>query len=147
MHNINNIYMFWNILSIKAIARYRPRSPDLPGVPGIVIWVVFYCNYLQGAVCANPCPAGTFGLGCRQKCECYNAASCDHVNGTCQCRPGYSGKLVSSGQTQYRYFLSSHLLQPFYSVSPPSLPPSLPLPRSCLLRLFMFGTTDITSGK
>ena len=55
---------------------------------------VFYCNCLQGAVCANPCPAGTFGDNCLEKCECYNSASCHHQTGRCECPPGYRGELV-----------------------------------------------------
>ena len=50
----------------------------------------------QGAVCANPCPSGTYGPGCGQKCECYNGAGCDHVSGTCHCPRGYTGDRVST---------------------------------------------------
>src|SRR4029434_1389894 len=28
------------------------------------------------------CPAGTFGYGCQQLCECMNNATCDYVTGT-----------------------------------------------------------------
>ena len=56
--------------------------------------VCFQSNCFQGAVCANPCPAGTFGDNCREKCECYNSASCHHQTGRCECPPGYRGELV-----------------------------------------------------
>ena len=85
---------------------------------------------LQGAVCANPCPSGTYHLDCRfpleclvclhnhreiipltglhlvclfggtvwaalrERCDCYNGAHCDHVNGQCHCLPGYKGEKV-----------------------------------------------------
>ena len=54
-----------------------------------------YPFLFQGAVCANPCPSGSYGLGCGRKCECYNGAGCDHVTGECHCPPGYTGDLVS----------------------------------------------------
>ncbi|KAK7891234.1 hypothetical protein WMY93_023197 [Mugilogobius chulae] len=37
------------------------------------------------------CPAGTFGYGCQQLCECLNNATCDYVTGTCYCSSGYKG--------------------------------------------------------
>lgn len=41
--------------------------------------------------CEQKCPAGTFGYGCQQLCECLNNATCDYVTGTCYCSPGYKG--------------------------------------------------------
>lgn len=37
------------------------------------------------------CPAGFFGLGCRQRCQCDNEASCDHISGACTCKVGWTG--------------------------------------------------------
>ena len=89
---------------------------------------------VQGAVCANPCPTGTYHLDCRsssssssslsspssssllssstlsctacwfeialrERCDCYNGAHCDHVNGQCHCLPGYKGEKVNNHQT------------------------------------------------
>ena len=98
--------------------------------------------FVQGAVCANPCPTGTYHLDCRfpsssslltsfsshnhqslhivcrkftfvcrhwyhqrtaccfenaprERCDCYNGAHCDHVNGQCHCLPGYKGEKVN----------------------------------------------------
>ena len=52
---------------------------------------------LQGLVCANPCPSGSYGSGCKKKCECYNGAGCDPLNGNCHCKPGYQGSKVRVG--------------------------------------------------
>ena len=30
----------------------------------------------------------------RERCDCYNGAQCDHVNGQCRCLPGYKGEKV-----------------------------------------------------
>ena len=46
-------------------------------------------------MCANPCPTGTYHIDCKKKCDCYNGAVCDHVNGKCHCLPGYKGTKVS----------------------------------------------------
>ena len=47
-------------------------------------------------MCANPCPPGTYGVHCKERCDCYNGALCDHVNGKCRCLPGFEGSKVSS---------------------------------------------------
>ena len=52
-------------------------------------------HLFQGLVCANPCPSGSYGEGCKKKCECYNGAGCDPLNGNCRCKPGYRGSKVS----------------------------------------------------
>ena len=45
-------------------------------------------------MCANPCPPGTFGVDCKNRCDCYNGALCDHVSGQCHCLPGFQGEKV-----------------------------------------------------
>lgn len=37
------------------------------------------------------CPAGSFGPGCKHRCQCENQASCDHVGGACTCKIGWTG--------------------------------------------------------
>jgi len=37
------------------------------------------------------CSVGRYGDECGQSCHCMNGASCDPVNGTCTCAPGWSG--------------------------------------------------------
>uniref|UniRef100_H3B9C8 Platelet endothelial aggregation receptor 1 n=1 Tax=Latimeria chalumnae TaxID=7897 RepID=H3B9C8_LATCH len=37
------------------------------------------------------CLPGTFGAGCYHSCICLNNATCDHVTGSCLCKPGSSG--------------------------------------------------------
>ncbi len=53
---------------------------------------------LQGAVCANPCPPGSYHKDCKRRCDCYNGAVCDHVNGKCHCLPGYQGTKVTNNR-------------------------------------------------
>lgn len=38
------------------------------------------------------CPKGRFGNECMQLCNCQNAATCNAVNGECQCQAGFHGK-------------------------------------------------------
>lgn len=46
-------------------------------------------------MCASPCQNGKYGLQCKENCECYNGALCDHITGKCTCTPGYQGEFVS----------------------------------------------------
>ena len=41
------------------------------------------------------CSNNTYGPGCQLACQCSmdHTAVCDHVTGTCQCMPGYAGRL------------------------------------------------------
>ena len=52
-------------------------------------------------VCTHTeCPAGTFGAGCQSNCTCvaeHESSPCDHVDGTCHCRPGYNGSSCEQG--------------------------------------------------
>lgn len=56
--------------------------------------------------CINPllprpeCPAGTFGYGCQQLCECMNNATCDYVTGTCYCSIGFKGIRCDQGENE-----------------------------------------------
>lgn len=34
-----------------------------------------------GLTCEHPCPVGTYGLNCLEKCTCKNGADCHHVTG------------------------------------------------------------------
>ena len=45
----------------------------------------------QGEVCAEMCPRLKYGQNCQSICQCYNGASCNHVDGTCRCEPGFYG--------------------------------------------------------
>ncbi|XP_030920188.1 platelet endothelial aggregation receptor 1 [Geospiza fortis] len=44
----------------------------------------------QGPQCLQPCPNGTFGAGCGQRCVCAHADGCDPVTGECHCLPGWT---------------------------------------------------------
>ena len=47
------------------------------------------------------CPAGSYGAGCLQNCTCVpeqESSSCDHIDGTCYCLPGYNGSSCELGK-------------------------------------------------
>ncbi|MEQ2167012.1 hypothetical protein GOODEAATRI_034460, partial [Goodea atripinnis] len=35
---------------------------------------------------------GTYGLECRERCDCSHADGCDPVSGYCRCYPGWTGQ-------------------------------------------------------
>ena len=38
------------------------------------------------------CDEGRFGHNCKRICKCRHGSKCDHVTGSCTCKPGYTGK-------------------------------------------------------
>lgn len=38
------------------------------------------------------CQDGTYGLECREHCDCSHADGCDPVSGSCRCYPGWTGE-------------------------------------------------------
>nr|CAD7267743.1 unnamed protein product [Timema shepardi] len=56
---------------------------------------------LQGDVCGNRCPGGTWGSNCSILCDCYNGATCHHITGHCECQPGFQGDRVGSQLVKY----------------------------------------------
>lgn len=59
----------------------------------------------------SECPAGTYGYGCRQICDCLNNSTCDHITGTCYCSPGWKGARCDQGKntSQYLVLFDHHL--------------------------------------
>lgn len=51
------------------------------------------------------CPAGTYGYGCRQICDCLNNSTCDHITGTCYCSPGWKGARCDQGKNINKYLV------------------------------------------
>ncbi|PRD22151.1 UNVERIFIED_CONTAM: Multiple epidermal growth factor-like domains protein 11 [Trichonephila clavipes] len=47
----------------------------------------------KGGNCELPCSSDYYGQDCAQKCECENGATCNPVDGSCTCTPGYKGKI------------------------------------------------------
>lgn len=47
------------------------------------------------ALCVNflECEEGTYGPGCKLRCDCKNGATCDHIDGVCSCGLGWHGEL------------------------------------------------------
>ena len=60
------------------------------------------------------CTNGTYGPGCLETCECRNNATCDHVSGSCECKPGWRGRHCSKGRTSYMYLLLSNVCRPSF---------------------------------
>ena len=50
---------------------------------------------------------GSFGLDCRERCDCVNAAGCDPVTGLCRCLAGWTGEPPQTGSGRRRPFLPS----------------------------------------
>nr|XP_031543057.1 N-acetylglucosamine-1-phosphodiester alpha-N-acetylglucosaminidase isoform X2 [Vicugna pacos] len=48
-------------------------------------------NCSQHGLCTETCTNGSFGEECAKKCQCHNGATCDPVQGTCTCPPGFTG--------------------------------------------------------
>ena len=56
-------------------------------------WTLFFCRChassgkcdcpsgWTGIYCDTPCPVGTYGQDCQEKCTCENGAACDHITG------------------------------------------------------------------
>lgn len=39
---------------------------------------------------------GTYGLECRERCDCSHADGCDPTSGYCRCHPGWTGQRCSN---------------------------------------------------
>lgn len=78
------------------VMKMRLQSPGpQPGMGG------------QGQVWQRPlpspttdCTSGFFGEDCAQKCQCHNGATCDPVQGTCACPPGFTGDTCVQGKRE-----------------------------------------------
>lgn len=44
------------------------------------------------------CTNGFFGEDCAKKCQCHNGATCDPIQGTCACPPGFTGDTCVQGK-------------------------------------------------
>lgn len=82
---------------------WPPGTPDhtvrpLPQVPkaGELHWTLIFFS---------ECPAGTYGYGCRQICDCLNNSTCDHITGTCYCSPGWKGARCDQGKDASKGYL------------------------------------------
>ena len=92
-------FFFSSSFSWDSLIQFSSLSPLLStsgkGSEGLLKYDYFILFWsFQGQVCANPCPPGTFGLSCKDRCDCYNGALCDHVSGECRCLPGFQGDKV-----------------------------------------------------
>ncbi|CAB1348775.1 unnamed protein product, partial [Coregonus sp. 'balchen'] len=56
-------------------------------------WTGVICNErVQGQLCEDGCPQGSFGKHCRRKCNCPNNGRCHRLYGACLCAPGLYGR-------------------------------------------------------
>merc|ERR1719239_1804290 len=57
------------------------------------------CSYNNYFLCqTKECPEGYYGVNCAQDCTCIteNTESCNNVDGTCTCKPGFIGDICDS---------------------------------------------------
>ena len=59
------------------------------------------------------CPAGSWGVGCNEKCVCYNSAECDPKTGSCICSPGWKGPSCEESKLEDNPFVSNGIFHPY----------------------------------
>lgn len=47
--------------------------------------------FILGHHCDRPCDEGTYGEGCKEKCNCLNSGACNPQTGQCTCSAGWQG--------------------------------------------------------
>ncbi len=55
------------------------------------------CSLTSDSSVCVVCPAGRFGSGCSQRCDCSNRGLCDAVSGNCSCGLGWTGLRCERG--------------------------------------------------
>ena len=73
--------------------------------------ICVFCMYpgWTGITCSQPCPEGKFGVDCSFSCHCQHG-DCHHINGTCICHIGYTGRVCSDYcPVSYRQYISDEL--------------------------------------
>lgn len=67
----------------------------------LFIYFIFkaLCNWRSNSVCFCCNQDGTYGLECRERCDCSHADGCDPVSGYCRCYPGWTGQRRLGGGT------------------------------------------------
>ncbi|PRD28419.1 UNVERIFIED_CONTAM: drpr [Trichonephila clavipes] len=45
----------------------------------------------KGSNCDKVCDPGAYGQDCSKQCQCMNSASCNPVDGSCNCTYGFKG--------------------------------------------------------
>ncbi len=69
---------------------------QLGGEEKLVMKVYLVALAEQSIHCCAACLEGYYGDGC-QACMCQNGASCDHINGDCDCTAGWTGLHCDDG--------------------------------------------------
>lgn len=84
---------------------YRWNLHMFSRVEGTALWWVLPCESLfqlwkwmfwgvknaLGNLNFSCCQDGTYGLECRERCDCSHADGCDPTSGYCRCYPGWTG--------------------------------------------------------
>ncbi|VEL16235.1 unnamed protein product [Protopolystoma xenopodis] len=58
---------------------------------------------LTGAKCEIACVQGRYGRDCQETCDCQRQDArllCDPLDGTCRCRPGWTGRGWIAGRVE-----------------------------------------------
>lgn len=76
--------------------RRRPRPP----AKLVSVCVLFWTEQLPPSILLLQ--EGSFGLDCRERCDCVNADGCDPVTGLCRCLPGWTGEKRKEAEPRER---------------------------------------------
>lgn len=57
------------------------------------------------------CPSGKYGKACGEICVCTNNGTCNPIDGSCQCFPGWTGDDCSQSMNQLHLFYSFFYFQ------------------------------------
>lgn len=100
-------------------------------VSGYIMTIVSYFSHSMKMTSVFPsilvCPSGRYGRACAEICLCTNNGTCNPIDGSCQCFPGWIGDDCSHGTVALSFLLlcvislfsssSSHLI----IIAPPLL--------------------------
>ena len=103
----------------------------------------------HGDSCNKQCPAGWYGDQCKQQCQCENEATCDSVDGSCDCVPGYTGRLCQNSKSGFPQALE---IMENHKKFPRHIYPSLVLvqprkTRPCLTERLLMGRKESNQTK
>lgn len=59
------------------------------------------CVCVMSVFVPSVCPSGKYGRACAEICVCTNNGTCNPIDGSCQCFPGWTGDDCSQSTNQF----------------------------------------------